>query len=100
MHNIAIQEHAFSDLAIAIFVRACSDYRGHVDRSEGDPKVIQQDAKNFLDGATEDWHEAKKFWLRIAGIDEEFFNEYLLPKLLSPGISESQIEQILRKETE
>ena len=86
MKNIEIQEHAFSDLAIALFIRACADARGHVDRSDGDPLVIQRQAKEFLFGATEEWRESKRFWLRIAGIDETLFNEYLLPKLMSESL--------------
>ena len=80
--SIDLQEHCFSEMAIALFIRACADYRGRVDHSEGDPRVIAREAQAFLLGETPEWLESKRFWLRVSGLDENYFNEVILPRLL------------------
>lgn len=94
--ELDLQEIAWADLALAIFIRAFSDYRWRIDTGEGDPKTLQENARKFLFGEDKEWKNSKRFWLRVAGLSDEFFDSFLLPKLarteVESGFSQSNLK--------
>lgn len=85
--DIDLLEVNMAELALALFIRACADYRGRVDHSEGNPLDISREARDFLLGSTPEWLESKRFWVRVAGFDEIYFDEVILPRLLAEDMS-------------
>lgn len=74
MKEADLQAWAFADLANALIIRAVSDAR----IEDG---TLLQDARAFLFGETPEWLESKRFWLRMAGISEQWFDEMVLSKI-------------------
>lgn len=80
-----LQAWALADLATALLIRAISDAKGRIQDIPGaDPTALQAEARAFLLGSTPEWDESRRFWLRLAGIDLQWFQSVLLPRLF-PG---------------
>lgn len=91
-----LQEEAFSQLAVAVFIRAAADLRGRIDRSEGNLPEIQKEAELFLTSSIPEWRESRKFWSRIGNIDQFYLEDIIVPALMDERVSFEELESVLR----